>query len=209
MPACARLCNDTQPRRPVLARRMALAASVATLMVASLLSGCETVSALVSSKPKPPPPTLIEARLVGAAQLNPDARKRPSPVVVRVYELKSRALFDATDFISLFERDKELLGAELLHREEFVMRPGEARDLKRAPGPDAAYFAVLVGFRDTDKARPRAVIAVLPHTTNRFLVKLDALAVAVLPAPADLPPLPSPADVKPAAASALKSGIKP
>jgi type VI secretion system protein VasD len=130
-----------------------------------------------------PPPTLIEAKAVTSLQLNPDARKRASPVVVRVYELKSRAQFDAADFISLFERDKDVLGSELAARDEFVMRPGESKDIAKAPAPETKFLAVLVGFRDLEKARSRAVAAIVPNTTNRWVIKIEPLSVAILPAP--------------------------
>lgn len=143
------------------------------------LSGCGGVKIPFMK----PDPTLIEAKAVTSLQVNPDARKRPSPVLVRVYELKARTQFDAADFISLFERDKDLLGSELVARDEFVMRPGETKDIKREPQADTKFFAVLVGFRDLEKARSRAVAAVVPNTTNRWVIKIEPLSVAILPAP--------------------------
>ena len=130
-----------------------------------------------------PDPTLIEAKVVASLQANPDVRKRPSPVVVRVYELKSRAQFDSADFLSLYERDKDVLGGDLVARDEFVLKPGETKDINRPPQPDTQFLAVLVGFRDLEKARSRAIAAVLPHTTNRWVIKIDPLSVAILPAP--------------------------
>lgn len=144
------------------------------------MSGCAEVKIPFMA----PDPTLIEAKAVASLQVNPDARKRPSPVVVRVYELKARTQFDAADFISLFERDKDLLGSELVARDEFVMRPGETKDIKRTPQPDTKFMAVLVGFRDLEKARSRAIAAVAPNTTNRWVIKIEPLTVAILPAPA-------------------------
>ena len=148
-------------------------------LIGVLLSGCASLPSLFK-----PDPTLIEAKVAASMQLNPDARKRASPVVVRVYELKSRAQFDATDFITLFERDKEVLGAELIARDEFVLRPGEVKDIAKQPVPETRFLAVLVGFRDLEKSRSRAVAAVLPNTTNRWVIKIEALTVSILPTPA-------------------------
>lgn len=150
------------------------------LLAASVgLAGCADVPIPFMK----PAPTLIEAKAVASPQVNPDARKRPSPVVVRVYELKARTQFDAADFISLFERDKDILGSELVLRDEFVMKPGETKDIQRTAQPDTRFLAVLVGFRDLEKARSRAVAAVVPHTTHRWVIKIEPLSVAVLPAP--------------------------
>lgn len=151
---------------------------LAAIGLSLLLAGCGAVPS-----PFKPDPTEIDAKLVASPLVNPDARKRPSPVVVRVYELKSRAQFDAADFISLFERDKDVLGSELVMRDEFVLRPGETKDLARQPQPDTQFLAVLVGFRDMEKSRSRAVAAVEPHKLNRWVIKVDALSVGILPAP--------------------------
>ena len=73
--------------------------------------------------PPPPPPTIIQVSLDAQANVNPDTRGRPSPVVVRFYELKTPANFNAADFFCLFERDKETLAADMLTRDEFQLMP--------------------------------------------------------------------------------------
>jgi type VI secretion system protein VasD len=146
-------------------------------LLSALLAGCGSLSPFASD------PTSIDVQLVGAPQINPDSRKRPSPVVVRVYELKARTQFDAADFISLFERDKDVLGTELVTRDEYVLRPGETKPLVRQTQPDTKYLAVLVGFRDMEKSRSRAVAVLEPNKVNRWLIKVEALSVGILPAP--------------------------
>jgi type VI secretion system protein VasD len=148
-------------------------------LMALALGGCGSIP-----MPFKPDPTLIEAKAVASPQANPDARKRASPVVVRVYELKSRAQFDATDFISLFDHDKDVLGAEMVSREEFVLRPGESKDIEKQTAPDTKFLAVLVGYRNLEKSRPKAIIAIEPNIKNRWVIQIDALSVSILPAPA-------------------------
>ncbi|MEY2842413.1 MAG: type secretion system lipoprotein TssJ [Pseudomonadota bacterium] len=157
-----------------------LSSFVSACLLSALLAGCGSVSSL---SPFSPDPTQIDAQLVASAQANPDSRKRPSPVVVRVYELKARTQFDAADFISLFERDKEVLGSELLTRDEYVLRPGDTKPLVRQAQPDTQFLAVLVGFRDMEKSRSRAVVAIEPNKVNRWLIKVEALSVGIQPTP--------------------------
>ncbi|MCW7540741.1 type VI secretion system lipoprotein TssJ [Aquabacterium sp. A7-Y] len=115
--------------------------------LAALLWGC-------SSTPKP---TQVEIQLVGTADVNPDTRNRPSPVMVRVYELKTPAAFESADFFSLFDKDRETLAADLNTRDEFVLQPGQNLSLKRIAKPDTRFVAVLVAYRDLENARWRAV----------------------------------------------------
>jgi type VI secretion system protein VasD len=150
-------------------------------LIGAALTGC-------ADTPIPfmkPDPTVVEAKVVASPQANPDARKRPSPVVVRIYELKGRAQFDAADFLSLYERDKDVLGSDLVARDEFVLKPGETRDLNRQPQPDTKFVAVLVGFRDLEKSRSRAIASLAPNKVNRWVIKIEPLSVAILPAPAE------------------------
>jgi len=114
------------PPTPTPALRRALCVTMA-------MGACAGIAAC-SSPPKPPPPKpplLLAINIVASAQLNPDARMRPSPVVVRVYELKSAAQFNSADFLSLYDKDQSVLGGDVVTREEFVLRPGEKKAINK------------------------------------------------------------------------------
>lgn len=122
---------------------------VATVL-ALVLAACGT-------KPPAPVVTNLQMSVVAAADVNPDARKRPSPVVVRVYALKSAAAFDSADFFSLFDKDTATLGADLVQKEEFLMTPGQQKTLPFKFEPEVKVIAVMAAFRDLENARWRAV----------------------------------------------------
>lgn len=65
--------------------------------------------------------TDLKLNIVTDAHINPDENQRASPVFVRLYELKSTAAFDKADFVDLYERDKEVLGNDLLGKQ--VLKP--------------------------------------------------------------------------------------
>ena len=122
-------------------------------------------------------PATLNATVVASAQVNPDARKRPSPVVVRVFELKTSTLFEQADFVSLFEKEQAVLGAELVSREEFVLRPGETKPLIKPLAPDTKFIGVMVAFRELERARWRAVVPVAAGKKNVMSIDLDDINV--------------------------------
>ena len=155
---------------PTPARLRLLWAAVAL----GALAGCK------SPPPKPPaPPTVVQATLAADAGVNPDSRGRPSPIVVRVFELKTLAAFDGADFFSLWDREKETLGEDLVAREEFQLRPGEQKKFERTVAPETRHIGVIAAYRDLERARWRGAYAVVPHTTQAPAISLDARNVSV------------------------------
>ncbi len=144
----------------------------ATAMVAAALAGC-------ASPPKPPPPTVVQATIEVAPNVNPDSRGRASPVVVKVFELKTLATFNSADFFSLFEKDKETLAAELMGRDELQLKPKETRKFERTLQPDTRYIGVVAGFRDLERANWRASVAVPLQQTTPVTIRLDARSISV------------------------------
>ena len=93
-------------------------------------------------------PTRLVLRMDAAAQTNPDATGRPSPVKVRIYELKDSNAFAEADYFSLNANDKAVLGGDLLVRDEFILRPGETKRIERKSHPKTVALGILAGYRD-------------------------------------------------------------
>ncbi|MGW8392305.1 type VI secretion system lipoprotein TssJ [Pseudoduganella sp. HUAS MS19] len=127
----------------------------------------------------PPKPALIKANVTVAGDVNPDARGRASPVVLRLFELKNLGAFQSADFFSLLERDKEALGSELLAREEFTLRPGERKQFDRPLQADTRFVAVVAAFRDLEKSSWRAAIPVHASQTMPVSIKLGSRDVSI------------------------------
>jgi type VI secretion system protein VasD len=96
--------------------------------------------------------------IAAGADANPDASGRPSPVVVRVYQLKTDAAFAAADFFALYDDDQKVLGVELISRDEFVLAPSERRTLDVTVSGDTRYVGAIAAFRDIRNAEWRALI---------------------------------------------------
>lgn len=135
--------------------------------------------ACASKPPSPPKPTIVQVTIDVQPTVNPDARGRPSPIVVRMYTLKSPSSFNSAAFFSLFEKDKETLGADLVDSEEFLLMPGNKREFKKQLQPDALSVGVFAAFRDVERSQWRAVVAVPPNQLTPVNIRLDDNKVSI------------------------------
>ena len=100
--------------------------------------------------------------------------------MLRIYELSSRAAFESADFVSLFERDAQVLAGDMVAHEEWVMAPGETRHWNKKLPPETKFIGVTAAYRNIEEARWRAVVAVQPHATNALAIRADALFVSAI-----------------------------
>ena len=94
-----------------------------------------------------------------------------------MYELKASAPFESADFLSLYDKDLAVLGADIVVRDEFVIRPGESKAINKALAADTKFIGVVAAFRELERARWRALVAVLPNKSNLVTISLDGIAV--------------------------------
>lgn len=160
---------------------------VLPVSVAFVLSGCF----LFSSGPPKSTPTMIEVTLATAADVNPDARNRPSPIMVRFYELKSLTAFQAADFFSIFDRDKDILASELTARDEFSLAPNDRQGFSREPKAETKFIGVIAAFRDIDRAVWRASYEIPLNRATAVNVRLDARRITILAEPAKAKKVPA------------------
>ena len=141
-------------------------------LLAVMITGCAT---------KPPPPTTeVTGTLQAAANVNPSASKRSSPLLVRVYELKAVTAFNNADFVSLYQRDQAELGTEMVGREEVILNPGDSRPINKLTAPETRFVGVLAAYRDLDRAKWRGVVAIQPGQKQRILIYAEELAISVV-----------------------------
>jgi type VI secretion system protein VasD len=86
---------------------------------------------------------------------NPDINGRPSPVVLRVFQLRNDTEFERADFLGLSLHEKDALGASLISVEEFELRPGEHLETRIGMSRDTRYVGAVAEFRDINSGRWR------------------------------------------------------
>ena len=114
-------------------------ARVYCLVALAGLAGCGSA---------PPKPVTTKLAITAAADINPDSAGRSSPVVLRVFQLRTEAEFSGAQFFSLYDNEKGALGAALVSRDEFTVQPGQQDERVFPVAPDARFLGVLAAFRD-------------------------------------------------------------
>jgi type VI secretion system protein VasD len=128
--------------------------------------------------PPPPPPVILTLNLTASADVNPDSQNRPSPVVVRLYQLKDDAAFKDADIYALFDKEQATLGAGLASREEYELAPLEHRALIIKPPPDVRFIGVVAAYRDIRNAQWRAQLGV-PDKSKTIVINVAHTSVSL------------------------------
>lgn len=124
-------------------------------------------------------PTVLAGSLHAAANLNLSVNQRPSPLLVRLYELRSDASFAKADFTALHQSDVATLGSDLVLRDEWLLQPGESRPLQRTLSPETRFIGVFGVYRDIERAVWRASSAVRPGRTQEVILRAEGLALSL------------------------------
>lgn len=146
------------------------AVSGALLVVAASVS-CSTDRSLTT--------TPIKFVIQADQLVNPNVDGKPSPIVVRIYELKSATNFSQAQFYELFDNDSKRLGPDLIAKREIELTPGGKVDFERNTPFEARNIGVIAGFRIGEDAQWRSIAAIKADRDNRILVRLTARAVNI------------------------------
>jgi type VI secretion system protein VasD len=149
--------------------RLGLFPVAIVLVLAAALSGCGSA---------PPKAAEAKARISATAQVNPNATGRPSPIHVRIFQLKEDGAFMGADFWSLMDKEQETLGPSLVQRLEYDLTPGETKDFQLKISPEARVLGVMAEFADYRNAQWR-VVAQAPNKTLLDIVKKDRVSIGI------------------------------
>ncbi|WP_175948287.1 type VI secretion system lipoprotein TssJ [Burkholderia pyrrocinia] len=131
---------------------MRLATLVYMLALSLIPTACASHDA---SAPKEPYRLRLTVR--ASPTVNPDDERRPAPIVVRIYELHADGTFNTADYFSLQDKDATVLGNDLVRHDEFLLRPGEQRTIKRKTDPTTTAIGIVAAYRDLPHSVWRAV----------------------------------------------------
>ncbi len=132
------------------------------MIVGLVLNACSSVNEWVGTKLGFD--TDLTLTLKVDADINPDDKNKPSPLFVRLYELKDKKMFNRADFIGLYERDKEVLGADFIARQELKrLLPGKSRGEKFVLNKDTKYIAIYAEFLNYKSAKYKVITPIVAN----------------------------------------------
>ena len=107
--------------------------------------------------------TDLEIKFKVDADVNPDDDKKPSPLFVRMYQLKSAKMFNKANFIDLYEKDKDVLGADMISKQKLHrIKPGESRSESFVLNKEANYIGLYAEFLQYKNSSFKLLIPVVP-----------------------------------------------
>jgi type VI secretion system protein VasD len=101
-----------------------------------------------------------------------------NPVAVRIYQLASDQVFIQSEFIKLYNADKQVLGSELVEsRLVYPVLPDTSLTMTPSLNSKTRFLAILVEFADYKKAKGMAIVA-LPKKVDgktKFIIDINGL----------------------------------
>ena len=152
---------------------------------------CLWLAACGSGKPTVKEQTDLQIQVVASEDVNPDGWGRAAPIVVRVYELKSPTAFESADFFTLQNDGKKVLSDDVLTVDEFILRPGDKREIRRKSNQATTAIGVLAGYRELGKSVWRDVYrlpiesdaawyrSTIPSKKQKLIVRLGQRTVSI------------------------------
>lgn len=135
-------------------------------MLTFLLSSCQSMNGAVGGYFGLDTDLQIDFKV--DADINPDELGKPSPVFIRMYELKNKKMMGKADFISLYERDKEVLGADMLESHKLRrFTPGETRTEHFVLDKNSNYVALYAEFLEFRQSKFKLIIPVVANNVFR------------------------------------------
>ena len=127
-----------------------------------------------------PSPTTVALTLAAAPDVNV-IDGQPSPVLVRVYQLGSPAGFVDADYFMLDKNESDVLGPNMMGKDEYFLNPGASQTVLLELAPDARVIGVVAAYYDIDNAVWRATAPVEAGKANEITATVGALAVSLAP----------------------------
>lgn len=113
---------------------------------------------LITACSSQPDPTFVNLTISADSDLNPDLTSRPSPLVLKLVEMKAHTAFSNADYFKLSASPKTALGPDYMIDETMPVRPGEIKKLKLKMHDQGKYLGFVAGYRDIEQVKWRYIV---------------------------------------------------
>jgi type VI secretion system protein VasD len=125
--------------------------------------------------------TDLKLVLIAGKDINPDEKRSPSPLYIRLYELTSEHAFNKADFMALYEKDEALLGKDMLAKRELNrLVPGESQQEAFVVDPKTRYVALFAEFYEFKNAKYKIIFPVTSKNVVKNTVRIEVTGNSML-----------------------------
>ena len=127
------------------------------------------------------PPRRVPIRLHAGENLNTGAGSQPLAVVARIYKLRQASAFERVAYDGFLDpqRERELLGPDLIEVREVLLIPGQRYEVIEKVSREAYFIGVVALFRHPAAQRWRVAFAAGEAEKAGITVGLHACALSV------------------------------
>lgn len=125
--------------------------------------------------------TDLKIVLVAGKDINPDEKRTPSPLYIRMYELSSDHAFNKADFMELYEKDDALLGKDLLVKRELNrLVPEEVQEENFVLDANTRYVALFAEFYEYKNSKFKVIFPVTAKNVVKNSVRVEVTGNSML-----------------------------
>jgi type VI secretion system protein VasD len=169
-----------------LALCISLSACTSVMKVADV-----AMEAVGLKKPEPPkvpelpefqkPQRNVALKLHAGDNLNSGATDKPLSIIARVYKLKQTGAFYSAPYDTFLspEKEKQILGADLLEVRELSLVPGQLYEVTEKVSRESNYIGIVTLFRSPAAQRWRAAFAAQDAETSGIIIGLHACSLTL------------------------------
>lgn len=142
-----------------------------------LIAVC-TLVLVVGCASKPPKAYEMSFEMVGAQDINPTAKGRPSPLAFMVYQLREPEPFLTAEFDTLFTKETTPIAESVVDKKQYQIRPGRRVTKRLNISPDTRYIGVVAAFREQNPGGEKNWLKVMelvpskPKKAKRYETKI-------------------------------------
>jgi type VI secretion system protein VasD len=127
------------------------------------------------------PPRNVALKLHAGSNLNAGTTGKPLSLITRVYKLKQTAAFYSAPYDTFLspEKEKALLGADLIEVRELSLIPGQLYEVNEKVSRESAYIGVVTLFRVPAPQRWRAAFIAAEAETSGITMGLHACSLTI------------------------------